>query len=102
VSLYRGWRVVLACGIIASFSWGLGFYGLGVYLHALSRWCLVALKGRRRRLGPVGTDAAATSRYIGGLTPSRLTCVRPARVSLPSAPVTALKNACLPAWVSAP
>jgi hypothetical protein len=37
VPFYRGWRVVLACGIIASFSWGLGFYGLGVYLHALSR-----------------------------------------------------------------
>lgn len=33
----RGWLVVLACGIIASFSWGLGFYGLGVYLHALNR-----------------------------------------------------------------
>jgi MFS family permease len=37
VPLYRGWSVVLACGIIASFSWGLGFYGLGVYLHALTR-----------------------------------------------------------------
>jgi hypothetical protein len=23
--LYRGWAVVVACGIIASFSWGLGF-----------------------------------------------------------------------------
>ena len=35
--LYRGWSVVVACGILASFSWGLGFYGLGVYLHALNR-----------------------------------------------------------------
>ncbi len=35
--LYRGWSVVVACGIIATFSWGLGFYGLGVYLHALNR-----------------------------------------------------------------
>ena len=34
--VYRGWSVVTACGILASFSWGLGFYGLGVYLHALS------------------------------------------------------------------
>lgn len=34
--LYRGWAVVVACGIIASFSRGLGFYGLGAYLHALS------------------------------------------------------------------
>jgi MFS family permease len=37
VPFYRGWSVVIACGIIASFSWGLGFYGLGVYLHALNR-----------------------------------------------------------------
>jgi MFS family permease len=29
--------VVGACGIIACFSWGLGFYGLGVYLSALRR-----------------------------------------------------------------
>ena len=36
VPLYRGWSVVIACGTIAAFSWGLGFYGLGVYLHALS------------------------------------------------------------------
>ena len=33
---YRGWAVVIACAIIAAFSWGLGFYGLGVYLHALN------------------------------------------------------------------
>lgn len=33
--LYYGWVIVLACGIIAFFSWGLGFYGLGVYLDAL-------------------------------------------------------------------
>jgi MFS family permease len=36
VPFYRGWSVVIACGIIAAFSWGLGFYGLGVYLHALN------------------------------------------------------------------
>jgi hypothetical protein len=37
VPFYRGWSVVIACGSIAAFSWGLGFYGLGVYLHALNR-----------------------------------------------------------------
>jgi len=37
VPLYRGWSVVVACGVLASFSWGLGFYGLGVYLHALNQ-----------------------------------------------------------------
>jgi MFS family permease len=73
--LYRGWAVVVACGIIASFSWGLGFYGLGVYLHALSRlhgWsaglisvavtayytlsagCLVVVGGLIDRHGPRG------------------------------------------------
>jgi MFS family permease len=39
--LFYGWWVVLACGIIALWSWGLGFYGLGVYLDALRarhRW----------------------------------------------------------------
>jgi MFS family permease len=73
--LYRGWAVVVACGIIASFSWGLGFYGLGVYLHALNRlhgWstglisvavtayytlsagCLVVVGGLIDRHGPRG------------------------------------------------
>ncbi|MGH7366064.1 MAG: MFS transporter [Candidatus Rokuibacteriota bacterium] len=73
--LYRGWSVVIACGIIASFSWGLGFYGLGVYLHALNRlhgWspglislavtvyyalgaaCLVVVGGLIDRRGPRG------------------------------------------------
>jgi len=37
VPLYRAGSVVVACGIIASLSWDLGFYGLGVYLHALNR-----------------------------------------------------------------
>jgi MFS family permease len=36
-SLSRGWSVVLACALIAACSWGLGFYGLGVYLEALHR-----------------------------------------------------------------
>ena len=75
MALYRGWSVVLACGIIAAFSWGLGFYGLGVYLHALNRlhgWsaglisvavtvyyalsagCLVVVGGLIDRRGPRG------------------------------------------------
>jgi hypothetical protein len=32
-------------------------------------------RSHRRRLCPVGTNAAATRRYIGGMTPSRLTCM---------------------------
>ena len=72
--LYRGWSVVIACAIIAAFSWGLGFYGLGVYLHArgvrgpglmgvlpdalgsyrTALWCLVAL------------EAVAAASVLGG------------------------------------
>jgi MFS family permease len=33
--LYHGWLVVAAALLIAAFSWGLGFYGLGIYLVAL-------------------------------------------------------------------
>jgi len=75
VRLYRGWSVVIACGILASFSWGLGFYGLGVFLHALNHlhgWsaglisvavtvyyalsagCLVVVGGLIDRHGPRG------------------------------------------------
>ncbi|MDQ8727114.1 MFS transporter [Bradyrhizobium sp. LHD-71] len=34
---YDGWRVVFACFMVAIFSWGLGFYGHGVYLAELQR-----------------------------------------------------------------
>lgn len=34
--IYYGWRVVAACFVIATFSWGLGLYGVSVYLHALT------------------------------------------------------------------
>ncbi len=75
---YRGWAVVAACGVIATFSWGLGFYGLGVYLHALTRihgWsaglislavtayyavsagCIVVVGGLMDRHGPRGVLA---------------------------------------------
>ena len=73
--LYRGWLVVAACAVLATFSWGLGFYGLGVYLHALNHlhgWstglislavtvyyalsagCLVVVGGLVDRRGPRG------------------------------------------------
>jgi MFS family permease len=34
-SLYHGWLVVAFAFLVALFSWGLGFYGLGIYLVAL-------------------------------------------------------------------
>ena len=33
--IFYGWYIVLSCGVVAFYSWGLGFYGLGVYLKAL-------------------------------------------------------------------
>ena len=34
---YEGWLVVAVCFIVASFAWGVGFYGQGVYLAELQR-----------------------------------------------------------------
>jgi MFS family permease len=34
---YDGWRVIFACFMVAIFSWGLGFYGHGIYLAELQR-----------------------------------------------------------------
>jgi MFS transporter len=33
---FFGWQVVAAAFVLAVFSWGIGFYGPGVYLHALN------------------------------------------------------------------
>ena len=32
-----GWWVVMACGLVATCSWGFGFYGLAVYMDGLHR-----------------------------------------------------------------
>jgi MFS family permease len=34
---YEGWRVVAVCFLVATFGWGLGFYGQSVYLAELHR-----------------------------------------------------------------
>ena len=34
---YDGWRIVAVCFLVASFGWGLGFYGQSVYLAELHR-----------------------------------------------------------------
>lgn len=34
---YDGWRVIFACFMVATASWGLGFYGHGIYLAELQR-----------------------------------------------------------------
>src|SRR5216684_3689293 len=34
---YDGWRIVAVCFLVATFGWGLGFYGQSVYLAELHR-----------------------------------------------------------------
>jgi len=34
---YQGWRIVVVCFLVATFGWGLGFYGQSVYLAELHR-----------------------------------------------------------------
>src|SRR3954451_15206648 len=34
---YVGWRIVAVCFLVATFGWGLGFYGQSVYLAELQR-----------------------------------------------------------------
>jgi MFS family permease len=57
--LYHGWLVVAAAFLVATFGWGLGFYGSGIYLVALSAregWSIAEL------------SPAITSYYILGAT----------------------------------
>ncbi|MGI8552582.1 MAG: MFS transporter, partial [Dehalococcoidia bacterium] len=35
--LFYGWYMVAACAVVAFYAWGLGFYGLGVYLNVFHR-----------------------------------------------------------------
>jgi MFS family permease len=45
---YRGWRIVAVCFVIATFAWGFGFYGQGVYLARLLElrgWSLSFVSG---------------------------------------------------------
>src|SRR5881227_2677642 len=34
---YDGWKIVLVCFLLATFGWGLGFYGQSVYVAELQR-----------------------------------------------------------------
>lgn len=53
----RGWPVIVACFVLAIFSWGFGFYGQAVYLAELQR-----INGWSTSL----TSAAATTYYLVG------------------------------------
>jgi predicted MFS family arabinose efflux permease len=45
---YDGWRIVVVCFLVATFGWGLGFYGQSVYLaelHRLHGWPASLISG---------------------------------------------------------
>jgi MFS family permease len=45
---YDGWRIVLVCFLLATFGWGLGFYGQSIYvaeLHRLYGWPASLISG---------------------------------------------------------
>jgi len=45
---YEGWRIVVVCFLVATFGWGLGFYGQSVYvaeLHRLHGWPASLISG---------------------------------------------------------
>jgi MFS family permease len=45
---FFGWQVVAAAFALAAFAWGIGFYGPGVWLHALTEergWSVAAVSG---------------------------------------------------------
>ena len=45
---YEGWRIVAVCFLVATFGWGLGFYGQSVYLaelHRLRGWPASLISG---------------------------------------------------------
>lgn len=54
---YHGWWVVFCCFIIALYGWGFGFYGLSLYLVALSK---------THGWSPATISAAITFYYVAG------------------------------------
>src|SRR5258708_39698972 len=54
---YHGWWVVFCCFTIALYGWGFGFYGLSLYLVALSK---------AHGWSPAAISAAITFYYIVG------------------------------------
>jgi predicted MFS family arabinose efflux permease len=57
---YRGWKVVIVCFVMAMFSYGLGYYGHGVYLAELTtRDSSVAM-----RFTTSAVSAATTAYYL--------------------------------------
>src|SRR3954471_22752286 len=73
---YRGWRVVLACFLMALFLFGFGLYGHGVYLAELQRlngWPAALISGASTlSLLLANIFATFTSELVARLGPRRL------------------------------
>jgi len=54
---YHGWWVVFCCFVVALYGWGFGFYGLSLYLVALTK---------AHGWSPATISAAITFYYIAG------------------------------------
>lgn len=65
--IFHGWKVVVAAFVVALFGWGLGFYGPGVYLAALTEargWDIAAIASAITFYYLVG---ATVTVYVGDL-----------------------------------
>ena len=62
--IYPGWWVVLTCFWLAVLSWGIGFYGHGIYLTQLDRMIHGGILGR----SAVVLSLATTGYYLAGGT----------------------------------
>lgn len=69
--IFYGWYIVLACGVVAFYSWGLAFYGLGVYLqalHARHGWSTSLISGA---ITAYYVASAAIGLIVGGIVDRR-------------------------------
>src|SRR5712692_4330196 len=76
---YPGWRVVLACFLMALFLFGFGLYGYGVYLAELQRqngWPAALISGASTlSLLLANIFAAFTNELVARLGPRRLVLI---------------------------
>src|SRR5260370_40648247 len=78
---YDGWRIVVVCFLLATFGWGLGFYGQSVYvaeLHRLRRWPASLISGGTTFFYLVGAALRAfVSEALTAFSPPNCLIARP-------------------------
>lgn len=65
--IFHGWRMVAACAVIATVSWSLGVFGIGVYLYEITTsrgWPLALISSA---VGPFYLVGALSSMQVGRL-----------------------------------